>query len=222
MSLDFKQNQNLGIASAVVASMILVFAASNKSSSQTIYGHLHLHWQTKSNTSVLVKQKSNIKYIAHLSLAVDCCIIYISLDSKQNQNLGIAFAIVASVILVLPQINSHRKLMDTYICTDKWKSRSVLDVQKSNIQYKLTSPQRLIVASFVYCISLVSIFDTKFYRKRDDVLSYVRTQWMFTQFKEGEDRTTPKLSSPIVAHLSPAVDCCMICLSILSKTKIWA
>ena len=124
MSLNFKQNQNLGIASAVVASVIQVFAASNKSSSQTIYGHLHLHWQTKSNTSVLVIQKSNIKYIAHLS-PVDCCIIYISLDSKQNQNLGIAFAIVASVILVLPQINSHRKLMDTYICTDKWNEVQV-------------------------------------------------------------------------------------------------
>ena len=34
------------------------------------------------------------------------------------------------------------------------RSTSVLDVQKSNIHYKLTSPQRLIVASFVFCISL--------------------------------------------------------------------
>ena len=48
---------------------------------------------------------------------IDCCIILMSLNSKQNQNLGIASAVVASVILVLrPHQIDHLLKLKEHLC----------------------------------------------------------------------------------------------------------
>ena len=48
---------------------------------------------------------------------VDCCIILTSLNFKQNQNFGIAYAVVASVILVLrPHQIDHLLKLKEHLC----------------------------------------------------------------------------------------------------------
>ena len=106
--------------------------------------YIPMRWQTKQNTSVLV-QKSNIQYRTHLSPAVDCCIIYIYLNLRQNQNLGIASA-DESKYYYLPLTDNT--LSSSLICIyidNVERNRSVLVSKKQTINLYTNLPPHLII-----------------------------------------------------------------------------
>jgi len=163
MSLNFKENQNFGIASAVVASVILLLRPDQINHLLKLKERLHcaLTNETKYKCVSCTKVKHKI-YSSPLPGGWLLHHLYISWFQAKPK-FGHSFR--------------HRCFCDTGTSPHQWlfipnywnlhlhrqmkrSTISVLDVQKSNIQYKLTSPQRLIVASFVYPISL-DLFYTK-------------------------------------------------------------